>query len=451
MASREVYISLDHYVQVIAKLYGSYVSPDGHMNGCLDVILPLALHRTYLFHIMVATSRLMQVGARGLPIAEDPTLLYHYGQCLTTLQEALSDADDDGLPLAIVQLISLEWRLGHTQALILHTRGLQRIMTLRSRSSETSPALKIVAILIRAASNTSVLTQWDERGKAAETSLVELKTFSAKEGQVAGQRYSCSPLASYGADVLLLDRNDEVDALPPGLREVVRGNLVSNVLVKTMLEVNKALRQGCESGELAMYSLSWAHWEHCLQVRITDGKSETILDRWLWWALLAFMYMCSDDMYRNTNASSIDQLVDMVVSHVDALEDGPEVDMLDMVEDKRMGISLYLYQTHTARACVIWSLMCVAGASEKRRKDAHAMSSQPERSDVVLDPGATKLMHKACMMLKSEKLLMQNWDGEWQLLAHFLCRFWCPGWLQKEWEKMYRKVSALGIPKATEG
>jgi hypothetical protein len=101
----------------IAPLYGGYLRDnDGISNGCLDVILPQALQKGYFFHGIVAISRTIKLMSEGLVAREDSVVIFHRGQALAGIQEALSDVNDDVLPLAVMHMVSLDVR----RILLLH-------------------------------------------------------------------------------------------------------------------------------------------------------------------------------------------------------------------------------------------------------------------------------------------------------------------------------------------
>jgi hypothetical protein len=96
---------------VIAPMYGCYLR-DNHSisNGCLDVILPQALQKGYLFHGIVAISRTIKLMSEGSEARQDGVVIFHRGQALAGIKDALSDVNDDALPLAVMHMVSLDVR-----------------------------------------------------------------------------------------------------------------------------------------------------------------------------------------------------------------------------------------------------------------------------------------------------------------------------------------------------
>ena len=124
-ATTEVYLALDHCriplpkscrvsntssdIQVVASQYGAFVTPADYVgNGLLDAVVPISLQNVYLFHTLVAHSRLMHLMARDGTGIEDAVVIYHHSQALAALQLAVQDIKDDTVPLAVVQLLQIE-------------------------------------------------------------------------------------------------------------------------------------------------------------------------------------------------------------------------------------------------------------------------------------------------------------------------------------------------------
>lgn len=124
-ATTEVYLALDHCkiplpkgrtvsktlldIQVIASLYGAFVTPAGYDgNALLGVVVPVSLQNVYLFHTLVAHSRLTHLMARDGTGIGDTVVIYHHSQALAALQLAVQDINDDTVPLAVIQLLQIE-------------------------------------------------------------------------------------------------------------------------------------------------------------------------------------------------------------------------------------------------------------------------------------------------------------------------------------------------------
>ena len=74
------------------------------------MILPQAIKNEYLFHGLIAVSRTIQLTARGKAAPHDGVVIFHRGQALMGIKEALSDVTEDVLPLAVMHMISLDVR-----------------------------------------------------------------------------------------------------------------------------------------------------------------------------------------------------------------------------------------------------------------------------------------------------------------------------------------------------
>jgi Fungal specific transcription factor domain len=83
---------------------------EGIVNGCLEVILPQAISNEYFFHALVAQSRTISLMAQGKSALQDPAVIFHRGQALVGIKAALSNVDDDVLPLAVMHMVSLDVR-----------------------------------------------------------------------------------------------------------------------------------------------------------------------------------------------------------------------------------------------------------------------------------------------------------------------------------------------------
>ena len=95
------------------------------------------------------------------------------------------------------------------------------------------------------------------------------------------------------------------------------------------------------------------------------------------------------------------------------------------------------------RDCAVWSLMSVAAAGERARKDTLLSTSAATTSsdNMAPDGRAIKLMEEVRWMMAFEvQQLASNADDEWRVLEKILLRFCCPVWLKMEWEAMYKQM-----------
>jgi len=95
------------------------------------------------------------------------------------------------------------------------------------------------------------------------------------------------------------------------------------------------------------------------------------------------------------------------------------------------------------RDCAIWSLMSVAGASERCHQDVlfNTASATTTDGEMILDGLAVTLMAKVRWMIGFDKQhVARDANDEWRILIRILTRFWCTAWLEIKWEEMYRKM-----------
>jgi hypothetical protein len=135
--------------QVIATGFLKVKTSDGIRDPSLNVILPLAIANKHLFHVLVANARAMQLMDRGESLDTDTTIAWHRGKALQSLQEVVRDLEDAALPLAIMHLILLDWRLQNNAAIQMHTTGLQSILA--ATRSTNMMALRVTMGLVDSA------------------------------------------------------------------------------------------------------------------------------------------------------------------------------------------------------------------------------------------------------------------------------------------------------------
>ena len=364
----------------------------------------------------------MHLIAAGEYPHNDHMLVYHHGQGLAALQTALDNVTldpDDASALAIIHLVSFEWQLGDTTAFSLHYHGLRRLLALRGTRPDT-PAVKVVRILMKSAS---------PAGFASDSPRFS-RTFP-------GAHLLAHPPGAFSRELRALNA-----LLPPCLKEIALMGLVSVSSVKFFIEVGERTRLPPQDAYPSRPpdGILWTRAYSLSNIHSYATHSQTVLDRWLRWALLMHAFQTFEKSYRKTIARCAKNVVEDIVAYLGDARSSSEMRQVEEMEFVRQQEQEDL--CHNTRECIIWALFCAAGASETIRKDSEA--EMPRGASIgwatVLDSDSVQLMKRGRTMLGFEEGGRPNVETEWGALGEVLARLWCPGWLQDGWEAMYRRM-----------
>jgi hypothetical protein len=421
----------------VARDYGPYIAPAGTTNGILEVVLPLLMQHKHLFHISIAHTRLMYLKATGQPTSRDQELIHHHGLGLACLHEALSDvANDieDAIPLAIMHLISFEWRLGNTNALANHYQGLQKVIELRGNRASTY-ALEVAMMLRDSASDSSII-----RAEPAISRVVVLEP--SKLVHEAGYAISHSL---------------PTDLLPVGYRDLAAAGFISVPFLDALLRVTKpALAHILAQTAQKAYPSPPDERNSSAPVTTTSdffGLSQqlshvqTTLDRHLRYLILSlsFLQITSLKIRKSLARSAKDAIEDLTLHLANA---GFRTELAALRPLESSSFSIPISQCHHVRDVLVSTLVICAGASERIRKDSEGIISRKARMAwaTALDGDCVSLMQAARDLIDIKGSDMRDdftpdgtWKEtheEWAPIRNILRRFDLGGELEVELESI---------------
>ncbi|KIW92687.1 uncharacterized protein Z519_06534 [Cladophialophora bantiana CBS 173.52] len=131
--------TLDYYITICKGFNNKKSVVPGPVNPHLSLLLPYALKHTILFESIITVCRASILISLGRPIWEDYAFVHHRGSAIAGLNEKLksNEATDDAALLTVTMLMTLEYLSGNQRGVIMHCKGLEKMLELRGPLSET--------------------------------------------------------------------------------------------------------------------------------------------------------------------------------------------------------------------------------------------------------------------------------------------------------------------------
>lgn len=235
------------------------------------------------------------------------------------------------------------------------------------------------------------------------------------------------------ADSLPCSLRIPVSVLPPGFQEVILASLVSLDVIKLVISVSDSTDRPGQA--VAMWR------QHMPQIKSNLSRKSNhpkFLDPWIYWAVLAHMFQHCPISHRWEHVLQIQDLEYQVIQSLASRADVKSV--LRIIKAEAISLNA---GNLAMRDCAVWSLMSVAGAGERARKDTLLGRSAATKSGSEMAPDklAMKLMEKVRWMMAFDKQQVAgDANHEWRVLDSILVRFCCPDWLKEEWEATYKQM-----------
>ena len=224
-----------------------------------------------------------------------------------------------------------------------------------------------------------------------------------------------------------------VSLLPPGFQDVILASLLSSDVIKLVVSVNDTMEPEPDQA-VAIWTRHMPQIQSSLSLSRSSHHPK-FFDPWLCWAVLAHLFQHSPISHRQKHSSQIQKLVQHVIRSFASNADVKSV--LGLIESEAISLNVGNF---AVRDCAVWSLMSVAYASERCRKDNVSAEVTVGR-EIRIDEHAVTLMAKIRWMLRFDtQKVARDVDVEWGVLEEILMRFWSLNGLKKEWEVMYRKM-----------
>lgn len=222
--------------------------------------------------------------------------------------------------------------------------------------------------------------------------------------------------------------------MPLGFKMINEYGLVSNATLSLVKSVNERVHQ-------QLWSFGWndmppreddAAWISLeLQVyRQVLADNKVLLDGWLRWGMLAYIFQCYSYAYRKTIGHKILERLNEIILPPEETNRIRTKELLKEFREDQKG--------RYRRNCAIWVLMCLATASARRFKDDGGTSAGLEGPT---DKASMMLMARVRTLLDLDATKPRNANLEWEIVEAVVLQFWCPPWILKDWETMWKEHS----------
>ena len=123
--------TMDYFVTICKGLTSR--SMPGQVNPHLSLLLPYALKHAVLFEAIISVCRASILLSLGRPIWEDCAFVQHRGSAIAKLNDKLQskEATDNAALLTVTMLMTLDYLCGDQKGVLMHCRGLERMLELR--------------------------------------------------------------------------------------------------------------------------------------------------------------------------------------------------------------------------------------------------------------------------------------------------------------------------------
>lgn len=156
-------------------------------------------------------------------------------------------------------------------------------------------------------------------------------------------------------------------------------------------------------------------------------EKDDILGTWLLWGVIACIFQCySAETRRHIGHDVFDRLNGLVKR--------PSKKTYDP-KTKTRAVAFDSDRSRSRRDCAIWVLMCLAGASARRRTDDRVTTSILEGP---VDRASSTLIQKVRTLLHLNGTC-DDISSDWNAVEVIVTRFWCPPWMLREWEAMWKE------------
>jgi hypothetical protein len=158
---------------------------------------------------------------------------------------------------------------------------------------------------------------------------------------------------------------------------------------------------------------------------------EDFVDSWLCWGMLGYVFLSYSYPYRRVAGKGMFDRLNAVVRRPTHTQTAL---MKQMVLDGGDG-----HCGRYRRNCAVWVLMCLAGASERKKRDDDGRRPGLEGP---VDRASETLMNRVKELLRFETLKLENIDLQWEVVRRVISQFWCPPGMVQEWEVMWKEQPA---------
>jgi hypothetical protein len=204
----------------------------------------------------------------------------------------------------------------------------------------------------------------------------------------------------------------------------------------SVLKVTSEILHALEDSDMACAGSSPSHqtlqfFEMRVYCQALVPKSD-VLGNWLLWGIIALIFQCHS---YTTRLKIRHQTFERLNAIVNPPPHPPERQL-----DHGTPHNVDVERASRRRDCAIWTLMCLAGASSKRRADDGATHDHLEGP---VDRASTTLINSVKTLLHPgpDKHHHHHHLSDWERVELAVKQFWCPDWMLRGWREMWDEAS----------
>jgi hypothetical protein len=267
--------AFDYFTQIVSDEFAPLTNIPGVTNFIDEIMIPLAIQTPYYFYSIMTASLIARAMAKRLPFRDDPDVMYAHGESLRLLNQALTNVDDDAVPLTLIQLLTTEWQLGNKGAQLAHSNGLARVLEMRGPRSK-SPTTQVLDVLV-ALSRASSIFQPTIAVQANPSSIEE--SLGGPHDRMVPLTYPKNPLTASFI---------QSTPLPSAFADMIMKSQHFCFQLIQILSMAASTMAGQYDGPMGPL-VEWEKLVHRLVGRLTASELHPV-EQPLYYSLLAFCY-----------------------------------------------------------------------------------------------------------------------------------------------------------------
>jgi hypothetical protein len=225
-------------------------------------------------------------------------------------------------------------------------------------------------------------------------------------------------------------------SFPPGLKRIRSYSVVSPDTISILKATSEILYHAPENSEATCPETNLSHqtlmyFEMRVYGQALIQKSDVLSD-WLLWGIIALIFQCYSYTTRLQVRHQTFERLNAIVK--------PPPQTPKRLLDQDSPHNDNVERASRRRDCAIWTLMCLAGASSKRRADDGVTH---EHLEGPVDRASSTLINSVKTLLRpgSDQHHHHHHLSDWERVELAVKQFWCPNWMLKEWKEMWNEAA----------
>ncbi|EXJ60876.1 hypothetical protein A1O7_05029 [Cladophialophora yegresii CBS 114405] len=352
--------TMDYFITICKGTNTDKSVFSGAVNPHLSLLLPYALKHAILFESIISVCRASILISLGRPIWEDYAFVQHRGSTIARLNAKLktNQATDNAAILTVTMLMTLEYLCGNQRGVLMHCKGLERMLDLRGpleddeQPGTESEWLKFVklGLTVYKALGSFVTGQAPEAPRDSVAYLSE--TFQ----ELQLDQPLSYPETPFSPDVCII-----LSRLPSGLSELCLTSHISIQMIKLLASISAATTL-LATEPVAYNNLPIDTWPP--SPSSSEEQNPSHLDEQRKQLMIQTILSSLQRMSLTTNTPIEYHLTSGLLSFLFQLRDlGP----INLFYDPILRKFITTLPTHTKptsqpeQSCLIWASMAVAG------------------------------------------------------------------------------------------